>query len=47
MGGGKWSTKCTIPEFQEIFTGIDLFSIIYVRYCRSELGKGTVKLVVK
>ena len=29
------------------FTGIDLFSIIYVRYCRSEFGKGTVKLVVK
>ena len=24
----------TIPEFPEIFSGIELVSIIYVRYCR-------------
>ena len=34
-GEGDWfiSAKWTIPEFPEIFPGIDLVSIIYVRYC--------------
>ena len=32
-GPNLFLQKCTIPEFQEIFTGIDLISIIYVRYC--------------
>ena len=33
-GGGTWFiyAKLTIPEFPEIFPGIDLVSIIYVRY---------------
>ena len=37
VGGRVWfiSAKWTIPEFHEIFTGIDLDLIIYVRYCRS------------
>ena len=36
-GGGAWfiSAKWTIPEFPETFPGIDLVSLIYVRYCRS------------
>ena len=36
VGGGAWfiSTKCTVPEFPKFFAGIDLVSIIYVRYCR-------------
>ena len=40
LGGGAWfvSAKSTIPEFPETFPGIDVVSIIYVRYCR--WGKG-------
>ena len=36
VGGRAWfiSATWTIPEFHEIFTGIDLDFIIYVRYCR-------------
>ena len=35
VGGGDWfiSAKWTIPEFSEIFPGIELVSIIYVRFC--------------
>ena len=33
VGGGFISAKWTILEFLEIFPGIDLVSIIYVRHC--------------
>ena len=38
--GGAWffSTKWTILEFPEIFLGIELISIIYVRFCHKIWG---------
>ena len=37
--GGAWfiSIRWNIPEFPEIFPGIESVSIIYVRYCRWDL----------
>ena len=41
IGGGAWfiSAKYTIPEFPEIFPGIKLVLIIYVKYCRLPVFK--------
>ena len=50
-GGGTWFiyAKLTIPEFPEIFPGIDLVSIIYVRYYSAmfiDEEHGKLKVVV-
>ena len=42
VGGGAWfiSAWWSIPEFPEIFPGIELVWIIYVRYCRFKYFPG-------